>query len=271
MKKIVLYDGEFEITLRELITSLAIVFLMVAFGFFIHSNIHNSILEKNEKYRKAPVTNSIELYNYVKKTGIGNTFTIFELKAVEPQSIPELSGEYLYIEKVKEYYTRHTRTISSTDSKGKTITRTEVYYTWDRVQSEELESKEVIFNGDIYPIDKFDGYPYSSASLSDIGTDYLEENYRNVHGKYAYEDSDDRYYFITVPIEMTGSTFVNLSNGEIQNKTVNLYLDTTPEELKDVLIKNTNSILVIFWIFWIILTCGLVIVFYVIDNRWLES
>ena len=49
MKKIVLYDGEFEITLRELITSLAIVFLMVAFGFFIHSNIHNSILEKNEK------------------------------------------------------------------------------------------------------------------------------------------------------------------------------------------------------------------------------
>lgn len=270
MKKIVLYDGEFEITLRELITSLAIVFLMVAFGFFIHSNIHNSILEKNEKYRKAPVTNSIELYNYVKKTGIGNTFTIFELKAVEPQSIPELSGEYLYIEKVKEHYTRHTRTVSSTDSKGKVTTKTETYYTWDRVWSEELESKEIIFNGDIYPIDKFNGYSYNSASLSDIGTDYLKENYYKIRGKYAYEDSDDRYYFVIVPTEMQGSAFVNLSNNEIQNEIVTLYLGTTPEELKDISIENTNSILVIFWFFWIFLTGGLVVIFYVIDNRWLE-
>lgn len=69
---------------------------------------------------------------------------------------------------------------------------------------------------------------------------------------------------------MQGSAFVNLSNNEIQNEIVTLYLDTTPEELKDISIENTNSILVIFWFFWIFLTGGLVVIFYVIDNRWLE-
>ena len=98
----------------------------------------------------------------------------------------------------------------------------------------------------------------------------MKENYYKIRGKYAYEDSDDRYYFVIVPTEMQGSAFVNLSNNEIQNEIVTLYLDTTPEELKDISIENTNSILVIFWFFWILLTSGLVVIFYVIDNRWLE-
>lgn len=74
----------------------------------------------------------------------------------------------------------------------------------------------------------------------------MKENYYKIRGKYAYEDSDDRYYFVIVPTEMQGSAFVNLSNNEIQNEIVTLYLDTTPEELKDISSENTNSILVIF-------------------------
>lgn len=271
MKKIVLYDGDFELTLRELVVSLAIIFLMVAFGLFIHSNIHNSILEKNEQYAKAPVTNSLELYNYIKKTGVGNTFTIFELRAKEPQSIPELNGEYLYIEKIKEEYTAHTRTVSSTDAKGRVSTRVETYYTWDYSGSTKTKSDDVLFNGDIYPFDKFDNYDITFANLSDVGSEYLDKEYRRISGQYAYENSEVRYYFKVIPVEMSGSTFVNLKDNEIQNKTVNLYSNISPEELKEKLIKNSSVSLFLFWFFWIILTGGLVVSFYVIDNRWLES
>lgn len=75
-------------------------------------------METNERYMKSPIVTSMDMYDYVKETGIGDVFTIFELKAIEPQTIPELNGEYLYIEKIKEKYTMHTRTVTSTDAKA---------------------------------------------------------------------------------------------------------------------------------------------------------
>jgi hypothetical protein len=40
------------------------------------------------------------------------------LEAAEPVTYPEIGGEYLYVEKVEEHYTMHTRTVTTTDSKG---------------------------------------------------------------------------------------------------------------------------------------------------------
>lgn len=271
MKKIIFSNDFIEITLREVIASLAIIFTMIAFGFFIHSNIHDGVMERNERYEKAPVVSSLELYDYVKKTGVGEVFSYFELEAAQPQKIEELNGEYLAIKKIKEHHTRHTRTVTTTDSKGKTHTKVEVYYSWDRVNTETFESSEVIFNKDIYPANKFEGYDYYTANLSEIGTEYLKENYYKINHQYAYEDSNDRYYFYVAPKEMSGSVFVNLKDDEIKDNYVSLYSDMSPEELKDRQIEDPIFSLVLFWFFWIILTIGLVIVFYVIDNRWLES
>ena len=271
MNNIVIYDGHFKLTLRELLASLAIVFLMITFGFFIHGKIHDSAMETNERYMKSPIVTSMDMYDYVKETGVGDVFTIFELKAVEPQTIPELNGEYLYIEKIKEKYTMHTRTVTSTDAKGRVSTSVQTYYTWDYSDSTKIKSNDVVFNGDIYPFDKFDNYDIAIARLSDVGSEYLDKEYRRISGQYAYENSKVRYYFKVIPAEMNGSVFVTLKDDEIQNRYVTLYSETEPEELRERLINDSNFSIFIFWFFWIILTGGLVFGFYVLDNKWLNA
>lgn len=271
MKKIIFSNYDMEITLREVIASLAIIFVMIAIGFSIHSNIHDSILEKNERYSKAPIVTSLDLYDYVKKTSIGEVFTSFELEAAQPQKIAELEGEYLFIEKIKEHYTRHTKTVTKRDSKGKTYTETKVYYSWDKVNTEIFKSSEVIFNEDVYLIDKFSRYDYFTVNLSELGTDYLKDNYYKIKNQYAYEDSNDRYYFCVSPKKITGSVFVNLINDEIQDNRVKLYTNVSPEELKSKHIENPIFMLTLFWVLWIAFTGALVAIFYFIDNRWLEN
>ena len=228
-------------------------------------------METNERYMKSPIVTSMDMYDYVKETSVGDIFTIFELKAVEPQTIPELNGEYLYIEKIKEKYTMHTRTVTSTDAKGRVSTSVQTYYTWDYSGSTKIKSNDVVFNGDTYPFDKFDNYNIDIARLSDVGSEYLDKEYRRISGRYAYENSKVRYYFKVIPVEKNGSVFVTLKDDEIQNRCVTLYSETEPEELRERLINDSNFSIFIFWFFWIILTGGLVFGFYVFDNKWLDA
>lgn len=165
----------------------------------------------------------------------------------------------------------HTRTVTSTDAKGRVSTRVETYYTWDYSGSTKTKSNDVVFNGDIYPFDKFDNYDIDIARLSDVGNEYLDKEYRRISGRYAYENSKVRYYFKVIPAEMNGSVFIILKDDEIQNRYVTLYSEIEPEELRERLINDSNFSIFIFWFFWIILTGGLVFGFYVLDNKWLDA
>lgn len=79
-------------------------------------------------------------------TNVGNAFVYGDLKAVDTVTYPEISGEYMYVEKVKEKYTRHTRKVRHSNGKTTWYT-TETYWTWDRVGSEDIKCKEVSFCG----------------------------------------------------------------------------------------------------------------------------
>ena len=127
-----------EITKREIIASIAIVAIMFVIGFFISDKITDYENDKNAEYQKAIHIEDSELFQYGMDTNIGNAFICGNLEAVDTVTYPEIGGEYMLVEKVKEKYTMHTRTY--TVRVGKTTqTRVQTYWTWDRVGSEEIK------------------------------------------------------------------------------------------------------------------------------------
>lgn len=240
--------GSFSLSKREIIASIVILALMFTFGFMIHGAINDSLMLKYQEYNTAlQINNDSELFKYAMQTDIGNSFVYGELKCVDPVTYPEIGGEYSCIEKVKEKYTRHTRTVTTTVN-GKTQTRTEVYYTWDRVGSESLHSKKITFLGVEFDYGQID-FPGTS------------------HIKTIKESSKIRYKYYGAPTACKGTLYSNLRNNTINDSRFNHYSDigTTLELYK------SSVELVLFWIGWILLTGGLIFGFIYIDNHWLED
>ena len=49
------------------------------------------------------------------------------------------------------------------------------------------------------------------------------------------------------------------------------YADTEPQAVVDRAVKNAGVLVVVFWAFWIALTCGVVYGFCALENRWLDG
>ena len=243
--------GDFEITKREILASISIVTVMILFGILISSKISEHQMDKNEIYNKAVKIESQEMFQYGMDTNVGNAFVYGDLKAVDTVTYPEIGGEYMYVEKVKERYTRHTRTVTYTTGSGKTRqthTRTETYWTWDRVGSEDLKCKEISFCGITFVINKID--------LPDI--EYIDT---------IKESSHIRFKYYGIKTEYKGTIFTDLRDKTISDNT-KFYNGLTIKETIEHLESNIGTIG--FWIFWIIVIFVVVYIFYYLDNNWLE-
>ena len=115
--------GDFEITKREILASISIIAVMLLIGVLISSKISEHQLDANEVYNKAVKIDNTDLFQYGMDTNVGNAFVYGDLVAVDTVTYTEIGGEYMYIEKVKEKYTKHTRTVTYKDSNGKTHTK----------------------------------------------------------------------------------------------------------------------------------------------------
>lgn len=239
-----------EITKREVILSVSIVAIMMIFGFLISGRIAQVNMDKNEKYNKALKINDSELFKYGMDTNVGNAFVYGNLKAVDPVTYPELKESYLYVEKIKEEYTMHTRTVTYTDSKGNAKTKTETYWEWDRVGHEDITSNEVTFLGI-----KFNTSQFRLPSTSYIETIKIS--------------SDVRYKYYGCPIESVGTIFAYLSNGSIGDSSIVFYDDYTIEQAIKMLSINIGGFF--FWVMWLFLTGIIIYLFYYLDNNWLNS
>ena len=240
--------GDFEVTKREIIASIAIVAVMIIIGILISGKISEYQIDRNEIYNKAVKIESSDLFQHGMDTNIGNAFVYGELKAVDTVTYPEISGEYMYIEKVKEKYTRHTRTVSYTDSNGKRKTRKETYWTWDRVWSEDKKCNEITFC-DI----KFDSNKIDLPSTYHIDT--------------IKESSHIRYKYYGIGTDYIGTVFTELKDKTISDNTY-FYEDMNIEETVKRLESGGGEI--VFWIFWVLLIGICVYGFYYLDNYWLE-
>lgn len=242
-----------EITKREVIAGLVIIAFMMIVGFFISDNIIDWQNEQNAQYQKAlHIDNDAELFQYGMDTNVGNAFVYGDLIAVDPVTYDEIGGEYMYVEKVKEQYTKHTRQVAHTRKVGKTTQTyytTETYWTWDRVGSEDKKCKEISFCGVTFDSNKID---IPSEELIDT----------------INESSHVRYKYYGVAKKYMGTIFAKLSNHTIPEGS-DFYNNQKIDEVLE--LKTTGGWHIMFWIAWVILTAILTCGFYYLDNRWLNS
>lgn len=222
---------------------------MLLLGFIIHGNINDMLMLKYQKYNTAlQIENDSELFSYGMKTNIGNAFVYGDLKAVDTVTYPEIGGEYMYVEKVKEKYTMHTRTVTTVVD-GKSTTRVETYWTWDRVGSESRKCKELLFCDIVF----------DSNKINIPSDEYI---------RMIKESSHIRYKYYGVGTEFTGTIFAELKDNTIPDNT-KFYKDMNIEDTIEML--KSGGELIVFWIVWIALTCCAVYGFCYFDNWWLED
>mgnify|MGYP006981695764 FL=1 len=157
----------------------------------------------------------------------------------------------MYVEKVKERYTMHTRQVAHTrtvNGKSQTYYTTETYWTWDRVGSEDIKCKEV----------SFCGVNFTSNKIDLPGTDYIDT---------IKESSHVRYKYYGVGTEHEGTIFTELKDKTISDNTT-FYNNLTIEETVDYL--ETDFSIIIFWFVWVVLIVSIVFGFYYLDNDWLN-
>jgi hypothetical protein len=241
-----------EITKREILVSIAIVCIMILFGVLISAAINTSLMEKYQDYNTAlQIESDKDLFEYGMRTNIGNAFVYGGLKAVDTVTYEEIGGAYSYVEKVKERYTMHTRTVTKTrtvNGKTQSYTTTETYWTWDRIDSWSKNSEKIAFLGVEF----------------DYGTiKFPPSNYITT----IKESGHIRYKYYGAPTECEGTLYAKLGDNTITN--VSFYNNTSIDKTIDMLQSNWQ--IVLFWIGWVLLTGGLVVGFYFIDNKWLED
>lgn len=242
---------DFEITKREVLASISIIAVMILIGFLIAGKISNHQMDENEKYNKAVKIESRDLFQYGMDTDVGGAFVHGNLKAVDTVTYPEIKGKYMYVKKVKERYTKHTRRVAHTktvNGKPKTYYTTETYWSWDYAGKEDLKCKEISFCGVTFKSDKID-LPCTS---------YIDT---------IKESSRIRYKYYGVKTKYTGTIFTELKDKTITDNS-HFYENFTIDETVKLLVSNVDVIL--FWIAWVVFIGIVVFGFYYLDNRWLE-
>lgn len=241
-----------EITKREILASITIVAIWLCLGFFIAERIDIWQQDKNMEYNKAARIEDVELFIHAMDTNLGNAFVYGELRAVDPVEYPEVSGQYCYIERIKERYTMHTRTVTKTrtNAKGKTetYTETEIYWTWDEISRESKTSGAFVFLGQKFDRSKFD-LPTA---------DYIDT---------IKESTKIRYNYYGIPDVMTGTIYTVLKESTIGDDSA--FYDEQSIE-KTVKALTAEWYVPVFWIVWFVILVGIVVGFYYLDNRWLN-
>ena len=245
--------GDFSISKREILISIVIIALMLVFGIMIHGSIEDSLMLKHQEYNLAlQIDNNKDMFEYGMSTNVGNAFVYGTLECLDPVTYEEIGGEYSYVEKVKERYTRHTRTVTKTrtlpNGDTQTYTEEEVYYTWDKVDSWSKTATKI----------SFVGVEFAYGEINFPSSSYIET---------IKESSKIRYKYYGAPIKSSGTLYTKLENNTINNSKFHAGMSIADTHKY----YTSNAGLVFFWIGWILFTGLLVFAFVYIDNHWLED
>jgi len=240
--------NNFRITRLEILMSIPMVAILFLVGMWISGIIESHIDDKNAEYYSAVQITEPDIFQFNMQTNVGNAFVYGVLEAVDTVSYTDIQGEFMSLRKVTERYTMHTRVVTTTDSKGRSHTRTEVYYSWDYVGEEEKHSEKLQFMGSEFDFSKFN-----------IPTqDYIDT---------VYESHTVRYKFYGSATKYTGTVYTELRNGTISESSKFYESMNIDETIKQC---TSNAWIYVFWIFWVIFMVAAVVGFYAIDNKWLE-
>lgn len=254
-RPIVLIEGDgWDLTLRELIFSILILGVLFFIGFMVSGVIEEKVNDNNLKYNQAVALQSNDEFRHAMDTDVGFIFANGTLVADKPVKNEHLDGEWLWVSVEHQRYQMHTRvvTYTVTDSKGRTHTRhrTETYWTWDTVGRESTHSPTVTYCGVQFPYNKF-GYGSMPEDTSRHSTGYHKRDI--VHA---------------MPKTFNATVFAEAKGNDLAGE--GIYLTTlSMEEYRKCL--TDSCAISIFWICWSALMVGALVLFYAIENDWLED
>lgn len=247
--------GDFQITKREMLVSLAILFIGLALGFCISTGIADSVDAANEKYFKSlKINDNAEMFNYGFDTKVGYMLSTGVARVVDPVSIPDIEGQYAEIRKVEEEYTRHTRQVAKTKVvNGQTVTyyETEVYYTWDWENEWNWKSTRFIFLERDFDYKYLDPYTYQSEL------------------KIIKQDINTRFVYYVAPIEYYGSMFLNVQEDNFYE--FHFFCGSSYEDIIASKENESRTSAITFWIIWIFFLLIIIFFYVYMDNNYLED
>lgn len=242
-----------EITIREILFSTLILAVMVGIGVWISSPILRGSTERYlDRMSSVSVTDSSK-FDYIRRTDAGRFVAEGTLSAVDTVRLPELARPYSYIRKVQEEYRLHTETYTTTDSKGHVTTHTRTYHSWDEVRHWKYEADSVSFLGQHFKAREV--FKYRAKKDTIIKAE-----------KKLFHD-DTRFVYYTCPVSYEG-----IMTGIVKDKTYNKPAFREGKTI-EWYFKDAESDLqagvIIFWVLWLLLTAGLIALFYDLENKWL--
>jgi hypothetical protein len=239
--------------------------LLLALSFPVKNAVISSAQKEQAVVQKATRVEDKTKFDYAIRTQQGHILTYGKIKTTKPVKFPEMKKSYLQVEKTREEYTMHTRTV--TDSKGNT--HVETYWTWDYAGTEYRKSEHVTFKEHKYPAKLFD---YSAFNHEVSASNILKSKYSSDWTGDYYEPAFHvRYYYSVVPIKVNGSMLANA--GEHGLKPINgSEIELHDGNIDDMLKDNQGRVklgIIIFYVLYVIVS-GLVIfgVLSVMDNMY---
>lgn len=254
-----MFFGDFVITKREILISIAITLCLTGIGILISSGIENGINENNEKYYKSlKINNDTEMFKYAIKTNVGYVLASGNVQAIEGVSVNDIDGTYFEINKKKEKYTKHTRQVEHTKSvsDGNGGYKTETYYTTEEYWSWDYAGEET------FHIEKF--------KFLDVEFYYNTIKFNNRRYKETKQtDYYTRYEYYVIPMEFTGTLFTYINENQINQNEFSL--NTT---IQDIIKSKEESVEVancVFWILWIIFIVIVDLAYVSLENKYLND
>lgn len=241
---------ENEITVREVIFSIVIAAILFCAGLGISGLIRTTIIDKNKKYETAvQIKNNHQQFHAALMTNYGDVLAEGTLKSVGSVTVGDETG--MSVSRRLEEYTKHTRTVSyecGTSEHPKTCHKTEEYWTWDYVRSEQNSVAWITFIDEKFYIGNFP-----------VPREHYSKTVSAGHNlRWVYYKRDLFYYG-------TAYTFADRKTINNTQFKPGIYLD---EAVKSY--STSYCWVYIFWVVWGALIVVCVIGFYALPNHWLN-
>ena len=266
-----MYVGGIEITFREVLVSIIIFLVMGAIGIAIDTRITDNFIENNSKYQKAVKIRDKDTLDYLVSTKAGNSLVEGKVKASGMVSFKEINGEYSRIEKVKEVYTMHTRTVCETVGSGDNqheVCHLETYWTWDYAGSETKYAKEMSIYG--HELNTQYALKEISSSRLDLSKNTNDQYKGMIRGNCMYENSSVRYYYKYIPKTFKGVIYTSFAKKDKSFKQYTLERTTIKKLIKEEQ-EGINYGGIAFKFLWIALMVFVIYGYVAQDNDYLED
>jgi hypothetical protein len=246
---------------RIIVVVLGLITLSV-FAFGIKGHMDSVGYKKQVSYTTAVQAPSKDLFNYAVDSQQGRVLANGEFKT-DPKNLAkfdEMTQGFTYVRRTQEHYTMHTREVCTGSGKDEEC-HTEVYYTWDDVDSQEKYAEKLTLYGRTYNPSVFNihAFLHDTDACAITAKDTNKGLFHERHGCESgwggsnyYIDNNDRYRYETVPVSFTATFLASTYGGTLKGYNEN-HITLQNKSIGQVLKDVGKYQLIGFWVLAILL------------------